>query len=81
VTRKTPYQTMGATTEGTRGIDGCDDGGKGQEGSQGKMLSLELRLPLSITLKELISLDYILSLGHVRCPRTCMHLPLPRAAP
>ena len=57
-----PPKTMGETTEGTRDVDGCDDGGKGREGSQGKRLPLELRLPLSIPTKELGSLDYILSL-------------------
>ena len=72
LTGKAPPKTMGATTEGTRDDDGCDDGGKGREGSQGKRLSLELRLPLSIPPKELGSRDYILSLGHLRCPRTCM---------
>jgi len=69
---KAPPNTMGAKTEGTLDVDGCDDGGKGREGSQGKRLSLELRLPLSIPRKELGPLDYILSLGHLRCPRTCM---------
>jgi len=54
---------MGATTEGTREVDECDDGGKGREGSQGKRLPSELRLPLSIPPKEIGSLDYILSLG------------------
>jgi len=72
LTGKAPPKTMGATTEGARDVDGCDDGGKGREGSQGKRLSLELRLPLSIPPKELGSLDCILSLGHLRCPRTCM---------
>jgi len=57
---------MGATMEGTRDVDGCDDGGKGREGSQGKKLSLELWQPFSIPPKELGSLDYILSLGHLR---------------
>ena len=66
MTGKAPPKTMGATTEGTRDVDGCDDGGNGREGSQGKRLSLELRLPLSIPPKELGSLDYILSLGHLR---------------
>ena len=69
---KAPSKTMGATTEGTRDVDGCDDGGKDREGSQGKRLSLELRLPLSIPPKELGSVDYILSPGHLRFPRTCM---------
>jgi len=46
LTRKAPSKTMGATTEGTRNVDVCDDGGKGREGSQGKRVSLELRLPL-----------------------------------
>jgi len=45
---------------------------KGREGSQGKRLYLELRLPLTIPPKELGSLDYVLSLGHLRCLRTCM---------
>ena len=45
MTGKAPPKTMGATTEGTRDVDGCDDGVKGREGSQGKRLSLELRLP------------------------------------
>jgi len=45
---------------------------KGREGSQGKRLSLELRLPLTIPPKELGSLDYVLSLGHLRFLRTCM---------
>ena len=72
MTGKDPYKTMGATTEGTRDVDGCDDGEKGREGSQGKRLSLELRLPLLIPPKELGSLDYILSLGNLRCPRTCV---------
>ena len=72
MTGKAPSKTMGAKTEGTRDVDGCDDAGKGREGSQGKGLSLELRLPLSIPPKELGSLDYVLSLGHLRCPRTCM---------
>jgi len=72
VTGKAPSKTLGATTEGTRGVDGCNDNGKGQERSQGKRLSLELRLPLSIPPKQLGSLDYILSLGHLRCSRTCM---------
>jgi len=72
---------MGATTEGTSDVDGCDDGGKGREGSPGKKLSLELRLPLSIPPKELRSLDYILSLGHLRCPRTCMRSSPHGAAP
>ena len=48
LTGKVPPKTMGATTEGTRDVDGCDDGGKDREGSQEKRLSLELRLPLSI---------------------------------
>jgi len=72
---------MGATTEGTRDVDGCDDGRRGREGSQGKRLSLELRLPLSIPPKELGSLDYSLSLGHLRCHRTCMRPSLHGAAP
>ena len=72
LTGKAASKTMGATTEGTRDVDGCDVGGKCREGSQGKRLSLELRLPLSIPPKELGSLDYILSLGHPRCPKTCM---------
>jgi len=33
---KAPSKTMGATTDGPRDVDGCDDGGKGREGSQGK---------------------------------------------
>jgi len=66
LTGKAPSKTSGATTEGTRDVDGCDDGGKGREASQGKRLSLELRLPLSIPPKELGSLDYIPSLGHLR---------------
>jgi len=45
LTGKAPPKTMGETTEGTRDVDGCDDGVKGREGSQGKRLSLELRLP------------------------------------
>jgi len=81
LTGKAPPTTMGATTEGTRDVDGCDDGRKGREGSQGKKLSLELRLPLSIPPKELGSLDYILSLGHLRCPRTYMRPSLHGAAP
>ena len=72
LTGKAPPTTMRATTEGTRDVDECDDGGKGREGSQEKRLSLELRLPVSIPPRELGSLDYILSLGHLRCPRTCM---------
>jgi len=40
---------------------------RGLDGSQGKRLSFELRLPLSIRQKELGSLHYILSLGHLRC--------------
>jgi len=62
---------MGATTEGTRDVDGCDDGGKGREGSQGKRLSLELRMPLSIPPKELGSLDYTLP-GAPKAPQN-MH--------
>ena len=81
LTGKAPSKTMGATTEGTRDVDGCDDGGKGREGSQGKRLSSELRLPLSIPPKELGSLDYILFLGHLRCPRTCMRSSSYGAAP
>jgi len=81
LTGKAPSKTMGAKTEGTRDVDGCDDAGKGREGSQGKGLSLELRLPLSIPPKELGSLDYVLSLGHLRCPRTCMRSSPHGAAP
>jgi len=81
LTGKAPPRTMGATTEGTRDVDGCDDSGKGREGSHGKRLSLELRLPLSIPPKELGSLDYILSLGHLRCPRTCIRSSPHGAAP
>ena len=81
MTGKAASKTMGATTEDTRDIDGCDDGGRGREGSQGKRLSLELRLPLSIPPKELGSLDYILSLGHLRFPRTCMRSSPHGAAP
>jgi len=80
MTGKAPSKTMGATTEGTRDVDRCHDGGKGRKGSQGKRLSLELRLPLSISPKELGSLDYVLSPGHLRCPKTCMHLSTHRAA-
>ena len=39
LTGKAPSKTMGAMTEGTRDVDGCDDGGKGREGSQAKRLS------------------------------------------
>ena len=81
LTRKAPPKTMGATTEGTRDIDWCDDGGKGREGSQGKRLSLELRLPLSIPPKKLGSLDYVLSQGHLRRSRTCMRSSPHGAAP
>jgi len=81
LTGKAPSKTMGVTTDGTRDVDGCDDGGKGREGSQGKTLSLELRLPLSIPPKEIDLLDYILSLGHLRCPRTCMRSSPHVAAP
>ena len=70
---KDPSMTMSATTEGTRDVDGCDDGEAGREWSKGKRSSLELRLPLSIPPKELGSLDYTLSPGHLRCPNTCMH--------
>ena len=73
MTGRAPSKSMGSTTEGTRDVDGCDDGGKCREGSQGKRLSFELRLPLSISPKELGSLDFILSPGHLRCPRICMH--------
>jgi len=66
---KAPSKTMSATTEGTGDVDGYDDGGNGREVSQGKSLSSELRLPPSIPQKELGSLDYILSLGHLWCPR------------
>ena len=81
MTGKAPSKTMGATTDGPRDVDGCDDGGKGREGSQGKRLSFELRLPLSIPPKELGSLDYILSLGDLRCPRTCVRSSPHGAAP
>ena len=81
MTGKAPLKKMGATKEGTRDVEGCDDGGKGRERSQGKRLSLELRLPLSIPPKELGSLDYILSLGHLRFPRTCMRSSPHDAAP
>jgi len=81
LTGKAPPTTMRATTEGTRDVDECDDGGKGREGSQEKRLSLELRLPVSIPPRELGSLDYILSLGHLRCPRTCMRSSPHGAAP
>jgi len=72
VTGKAPSKTMGATMEGTMDVDGCDDGGDGREGSPRKRSSLEVRLPLSIPSKELGYIDYVLSLGHLRCPRTCM---------
>ena len=81
MTGKAPSKTMGATKEDTRHVDGCDDSGKDREGSHGKRLSLELRLLLSIPPKELGSLDYILSLGHIRCPRTCMRSSPHGAAP
>ena len=70
---KAPSKTMWATTESTRDVDGCDDGETGREWSQGKRSPLELRLPLSIPPKEIGSLDYTLSPGHFRCPRTGMH--------
>ena len=57
---KAPSKTIGATMEGSRQVDRCDDGEKGREGSQGIRLSLEVRLPLSISPEELGSLDYIL---------------------
>ena len=46
VTWKAPSKTMGATTEGTKGVHGCDDGGKGREESHGKRMSSKLRLPI-----------------------------------
>ena len=52
LTGQAPSETMGVGTEGTRDVDGCDDGGKCREGSQGKSLSLEMRLLLSIPPKE-----------------------------
>ena len=81
MTGKAPSETMGAPTEGTRYFYGCDDGGKGREGSLEKRLYLELRLPLSIPPKELGSLDYILCPGQLRCPRTCTHSSPHPAAP
>jgi len=54
---------------------------KGREGSQGKRLSLELRLPFAIPPKDLGSLDYILSLGHLRFLKTFMRSSPHGAAP
>ena len=52
MTGQAPSETMGLRTGGIRDVDGSDDGGKGREGSQGKRLSLELRLLLSIPPRE-----------------------------
>jgi len=81
LTGKAPSKTMGATTEGTKDVDGRDDGGNGRKESQGKTLSLELRLPLSIFPNDRGSLDYTLSLGHIRRPRICMRPSPHDAAP
>jgi len=81
LTGKAPSRTIGTTTEGTRDVDGCDVGENVREVSQGKRLSLELRLPLSIPTKELGLLDYILSLGHRMCHRSCIRSSPHGAAP
>jgi len=78
---KAASKKMGATAEGTEDVDGCDDGEEHREVSQRKMLSLELRLPLSIPPNEFGPLAYVLSPGYLRCPRTCMRSSLYDASP
>jgi len=69
---KAPSKRMGATTEALGMSMGTTTVEEGREGSRRKRWSLELRLPISIHPKEPALLDYILSLGHIRCPRTCI---------
>ena len=56
-----PSKKMGATTEGTKDVHGCDDGGKSRKGSHGRILSLKLRLPIYIPQKDLGFFDDVLA--------------------